>query len=51
MAQHPIMVSGEETPDAFFRDRQRFWHSWTRFVVGVVTFVVILLILMVVFLV
>ncbi len=51
MAQNPMMTSGPETEQAFFADRERFWHAWTRFAVVVASGLVILLILMAVFLV
>ena len=52
MATHPPPpVSGSETEEAFLADRQRFWLSWTRFTLGVVSGVVVLLILLTVFLV
>ena len=50
MAQYPSMASGPETEQAFFADRERFWHAWTRFAVVAATGVAILLILMAVFL-
>ncbi len=51
MAQHPMMTSGPETEQAFFADRERFWHAWTRFATVVASGLVIMLILMAVFLV
>ncbi len=51
MAQHPIAAPGHETPEEFFADRERFWHAWTRFTVGAVIFLVVLLVLMAFFLV
>ena len=50
MAQHPITVSGPESEDDFLADRERFWHAWTRFTVGAVIFLVVLLVLMAFFL-
>ncbi len=51
MAQSPTMFRGPETEDAFLADRQRFWFGFTRFVMGIVVAIVVLLILMAVFLV
>ena len=51
MAQHPLTVSGPETPEHFLADRERFWHAWTRFTMGAVIFLIVLLVLMAVFLV
>jgi hypothetical protein len=51
MAQRPVMFRAPETEDDFLADRQRFWFSFTRFVVGIVGVVVLFLILMTVFLV
>ena len=51
MAQHPLTVSGPKSQEDFLADRERFWHGWTRFTVGVVIFLVVLLVLMATFLV
>ena len=51
MAQHSVTVSGPETPEEFLADRERFWHAWTRFTVGAVIFLIVLLVLMAWFLV
>ncbi len=51
MAQRPLMFRGPETEEDFLADRQRFWFSFTRFVVGIVGLIVVFLILMTVFLV
>ncbi|MDE2581272.1 MAG: hypothetical protein KGL52_06535 [Rhodospirillales bacterium] len=50
MAQHPLTVTGPETEEQFLADREHFWHAWTRFTVGAVIFLVLLLVLMAVFL-
>jgi len=39
-----------ETPEAFLADRQRFWGSFTRFTLGSVIFIIVLLVLMAIFL-
>ena len=51
MAQSPTRVVGPETEEAFLADRQRFWFGFTKFVVGNVVLIVIVLILLTVFLV
>jgi hypothetical protein len=51
MAQRPLMFRAPETEEDFLADRQRFWFSFTHFVMGVVGVVVLFLILMTVFLV
>ncbi len=51
MAHSPQTVSGPESQEAFLADRERFWHAWTRFTIGSVIFLVLLLVLMAVFLV
>lgn len=38
------------TPDAFIADRQRFWSSFTRFVVTSTAFVIVTLVLLATFL-
>ncbi len=49
MAQSPT-TTGPIREDAFFADRERFWHSWTHFTIGAVIFLVLLLVAMAVFL-
>ncbi len=51
MAEQTTVVSRTESPEAFLADRQRFWISFTRFTMGSVIGVVILLVLLAVFLV
>ena len=51
MDHAPTVFRGPETEEAFLADRQRFWFGFTRFTIGVVCAVVLLLILMTVFLV
>lgn len=50
MAQRPVTAMGPETEEAFLATRQRFWESWTHFVLGTATFVVLVLILLALFL-
>lgn len=50
MVQHSSVFIGPETQEAFLADRERFLHGFTRFTLGVVIFVVLLLIGMAVFL-
>jgi hypothetical protein len=47
-AVHPPMRT--ETPEAFLADRQSFWNGFTKFTLGVVIFIVLLLIAMAIFL-
>ena len=52
MAEHATTVISEtETPEAFFEDRERFWHTFMGLVAGAVVVVIISLILMAIFLV
>ncbi len=51
MAQRPTPFRGPETEEAFLADRQRFWFSFTKFVMWNVVAIVLVLILMTVFLV
>ena len=39
-----------ETPEAFLADRQSFWNGFTKFTLGSVIFIVLLLVLMAIFL-
>ncbi len=39
-----------ETPEAFLADRQSFWNSFTKFTLGCVIFIVLLLVGMAIFL-
>ena len=48
--QATTVISETETPEAFFEDRERFWHTFTGLVAGAVVVVIITLILMAVFL-
>jgi hypothetical protein len=41
---------GAETPEAFLADRQSFWNGFTKFTLGVVIFIVLLLVGMAIFL-
>ena len=41
---------GAETPEAFLADRQSFWNGFTKFTLGAVIFIVLLLVAMAVFL-
>jgi hypothetical protein len=47
-AAHPSMPV--ETEDVFLADRQRFWNGFTKFTLGCVIFLVLLLIGMAIFL-
>ncbi len=47
-AAHPSMPV--ETEEAFLADRQRFWSGFTKFTLGCVIFLVLLLIGMAIFL-
>ena len=49
--QTTIVPVGVETQDAFVADRQRFWDGFTRFTMGAVAVIVMVLILLWVFLV
>ena len=51
MAEQTTIVTGAETPEAFVADRQRFWNGFTRFTMGVVAGIVIVLLLLYFFLV
>ena len=46
-ANPPMQV---ETPEAFLADRQSFWNGFTKFTLGVVIFIVLLLVGMAIFL-
>jgi hypothetical protein len=50
LSSHVMQSPAPLTEDDFLRDRQRFFHSFTRFAVGTTAFLVILLILLAVFL-
>jgi len=50
MAEHSSVFTGPETQEAFLADRARFLHGFTRFTLGVVIFLVLLLVGMAVFL-
>lgn len=39
-----------ETPEAFLADRQSFWNGFTKFTLGVVIFIIVLLVAMAIFL-
>jgi hypothetical protein len=51
MAEHSTVFTGPDTQEAFLADREKFLHGFTRFTLGVVIAVVVVLILMGVFLV
>ena len=51
MAEHSSVYTGPETQEAFLADREKFLHGFTRFTLGVVIFLVLLLVGMAVFLV
>jgi hypothetical protein len=48
--QATTVISQTETPEAFFEDRERFWHTFMGLVAGAVVIVAITLILMAIFL-
>jgi len=50
MAEHSSVDTGPQTQEAFLADRERFLHGFTRFTLGVVIFLVLLLVGMAVFL-
>ncbi len=53
MSDHSHAASppmGAETPEAFLADRQNFWNGFTKFTLGTVIFLVLLLVGMAVFL-
>ncbi len=50
MAEHSSVYTGPQTQEAFLADRERFLHGFTRFTLGVVIFLVVLLVGMAVFL-
>jgi hypothetical protein len=50
MAEHSSVFTGPETQEAFLADRSRFLHGFTRFTLGSVIFLVLLLVAMAVFL-
>jgi hypothetical protein len=50
MAEHSSVFTGPDTQEAFLADREQFLHGFTRFTVGVVIVVVVLLVGMAVFL-
>ena len=49
MSEHTTVVTEVETPEAFLADRQRFWQSWTHFIVATIAAVVLILLGLVVF--
>jgi hypothetical protein len=51
MAEHSSVFTGPDTQEAFLADREKFLHGFTRFTLGVVITVVVVLVLMAVFLV
>ncbi len=51
MAEQTTIATGAETEDAFVADRQRFWNGFTRFTMGAVIVIAVLLILLYFFLV
>jgi len=44
MAEHSSVFTGPETQEAFLADREKFLHGFTRFTLGVVIFLVLLLV-------
>ena len=50
MAEHSSVFTGPATQEAFLADRERFLNGFTRFTLGVVVFLVLLLVGMAVFL-
>ena len=50
MAEHSSVFTGPDTQEAFLADRERFLHGFTRFTIGVVILVVLVLVGMAVFL-
>jgi hypothetical protein len=50
MAEHSSVFTGPDTQEAFLADRERFLHGFTRFTLGAVIFLVVLLVGMAVFL-
>jgi len=50
MAERSAIFTGPETQEAFLADRERFLHGFTRFTLGTVIFLIILLVGMAVFL-
>ena len=49
MAEHTTVVTEEETPEAFFEDRMRFWVAFARFAQITVALVVATLLFLVLF--
>jgi hypothetical protein len=50
MAEQATIIAEALTPEAFFADRQRFWHTFMGLVAAAVIAVIILLLLMAFFL-
>jgi hypothetical protein len=50
MVEHNAAFTGPDTQEAFLADREKFLHGFTRFTLGTVIFLVLLLIAMAVFL-
>jgi hypothetical protein len=50
MAEHSTVFTGPDTQEAFLADREQFLHGFTRFTLGMVILVVLVLVLMAVFL-
>ena len=50
MAEHGTVFTGPDTQEAFLADREQFLHGFTRFTLGMVILVVLVLVLMAVFL-
>jgi hypothetical protein len=44
MSEHTTVVTEQETPEAFLADRQRFWTSFTHFVLATLAGVLLILI-------
>lgn len=51
MAEHSAVYHGPETQEQFLADRLKFWAGFTRFTIGMVIFLALLLIAMAIFLV
>jgi hypothetical protein len=50
MAEHSSVFTGPDTQEAFLADRENFLHGFTRFTLGVVVAVIVVLVGMAVFL-
>jgi hypothetical protein len=50
MSEHSTTFTGPDTQEAFLADRERFLHGFTRFTLGAVIFLVLVLVGMAVFL-